>query len=822
MIKFKHIRSRIAFTLLTVVVGIQLAALIPLKYALFKHANQLAQEQIDVGERVFVNLLQLNTQNLKQATQVLAADFGFREAVATNDAETIESALENYQGRIHAQIAFFISQDENLVIGTAGNERAMDDSSGRQLDHQLNVQSLKSLESGKLKFEIIAGKPYQLITVPVKAPDTIGWIVMGFAVDGRLAQQIKQLTHLDVAFVQKLPKQDWQLVSGTAAPAISNLLVKNVAQITQKRLSLQQVELNEQHYHIKLRSLLETPDSVLMVVLQGSVEPFIQDLDMLFKSMIILTLIGVCILASLIWVVSRKTTEPLAELVKNADNIAMGDYANQIQVNSEDEVGLLANALNSMREAILQRSLRIQRLAFNDELTGLSNRLAFTQSVHQAMQSHALQQHKLAVLVINIHRFKPINQSLGRDFGDDLLRHVGQVLKQPLTSSHDKVARLDADEFAVLLQHADQAVATRYADALQHVFEQPVTVQGQAIDVRVGIGIAVYPEHGSNEEALLNHAETALQESKQRKVPWIVYNTALEIDQSETLTLISDLKLAIQQNHLLLYIQPKIDVKTRRAVGGEALIRWVHPERGMIFPDQFIPFAEQTGIISELTFWMLERACQVLAEMRKQGLQMTLAVNLSARDLNNMQLPEHIAQLLANHGLDAKSLKLEITESSLMQDPERAELVLRKLSAMGLYLAIDDFGTGYSSLAYLRQLPVRELKIDRSFVMFMDKNASDASIVKSTIDLAHNLGLSVVAEGIENEGVLQQLAQLGCNEGQGYFIGKPMPEKDFSVWLQRWEGQNEIDLNIGDDLSYVLSPDELTPLMDPYKLDHLN
>lgn len=818
MIQFKHIRSRIAFTFLTVVVAIQLAGLIPLKYALDKHANQLAEEQINVGERVFVSLLQHNTQSLKQATQVLAADFAFREAVATNDAETIESALESYQGRIHAQVAYYISNHDDLVIGTADNQTALFGPNAKADA----MQSIVDNQSGMLKFDIVDGKPYQLITVPVKAPDVIGWIVMGFAVDGRLASQIKQLTHLDVAFVQKTPQHDWQLISGTADPTLSNLLVKTVADVYRQKMSLHRVDFNDKSYHLKIRSLHQAGDEALLVVLQGSVEPFIQDLSLLFKSMIVLTLVGVCILAALIWYVSRKTTEPIAALVKEADYIAMGDYDKEIQVNSIDEIGHLAKALNSMREAVLQRTLRIQRLAFNDELTGLSNRLAFIQGVHQALLAHAESKQKLSVIVINIHRFKPINQTLGRDFGDDLLRHVGQVLKQNVFSEHDMVARLDADEFAVLLQHTDQAQATRYADKLLHVFEQPVSVQGQAIDVRTGIGISLYPDHGMNEEALLNHAETALQESKAKKSPWIVYNTALEIDQSETLTLISDLKEAIQQDQLMLYIQPKVDVKTRRALGGEALIRWVHPEKGMIFPDQFIPFAEQTGIISDITNWMLLRACQVLAGFRKQGLHITLAVNLSTRDLNNMELPEQIAHLLTSHGLDSKALKLEITEGSLMQDPERAELVVKKLAAMGLHLAIDDFGTGYSSLAYLRQLPVQELKIDRSFVMFMDKNSGDASIVKSTIDLAHNLGLIVVAEGIENEFVLNQLARLGCNEGQGYFIGKPMPEKDFSVWLQRWEGQNEIDIDIGDDLSYAINPLDVDVQKDPFKLDNLN
>lgn len=798
MIQFKHIRSRIAFTFLTVVVAIQLAGLIPLKYALNKHANELAEEQINVGERVFVNLLQHNTQSLKQATQVLAADFGFRDAVASNDAETIKSALESYQGRIHAQIAYYISNSEELVIGTVDGKfqnNARDDFR----------QAILQNQNGTLKFDIVDGKPYQLITVPVKAPDVIGWIVMGFAVDSRLADQIKQLTHLDVTFLQKTGQQSWQLVSGTGSSHLSNVLVKTISDVYHQKLSVHKVDLQGRIYHLKIRSLHETKDEVLLVVLQGSVAPFTRDLNTLFQSMIVLTFVGVLIFAALIWYVSRKITEPIGELVKNADEIAMGDYEKEIHINSTDEVGYLGKALNSMREAVLQRTLRIQRLAFNDELTGLSNRLAFIQGLQQAIMRHTDAQ-KFSVLVINIHRFKPINKTLGRDFGDDLLRHVGQVLKEHSLSPEDVVARLDADEFAVLLQQADQAKATQYADKINRIFDTPVNVQGQAIDVRIAMGIALYPDHGVNEEALLNHAETALHESKIKKANWIVYNTALEIDQSETLTLISDLKEAIQKDQLLLYIQPKIDVKTRKTLGGEALIRWVHPEKGMIFPDQFIPFAEQTGIISELTNWMLLRACQVLADYRSQGLHLSIAVNLSTRDLNNMELPEQIDALLKTYRLDAKALKLEITEGSLMQDPERAETVVRKLANMGLHLAIDDFGTGYSSLAYLRQLPVQELKIDRSFVMFMDKNAGDASIVKSTIDLAHNLGLTVVAEGIENEDVLGQLSKLGCDEGQGYFIGKPMPEKDFSIWLERWEGQNDIDIDIGDDISFSVNP----------------
>lgn len=800
MIKFKHIRSRIAFTFIAVMVVVQLAALVPLKYALVRHASQLADHQVNAGERVFVNQLQHNTQNLKQAAQLLVTEDAFRDAVSSRDANLIQSVLATCQARMRAQIAYYLSPDDSLVASSGNAD------SGQEVQ-----QAILQNRNGTLKFDIVDGKPYQLITVPVKVPEAAGWLVMGFAVDGRLADQMKQLTQLDVTVLQKMPQHDWQLVSSTASSQVANILVKTVADVYRQPLSLHKVDLAGQAYHLKIRTLHESKDQVLLVVLQASVTPFVQDLNAWFQNMLMLAFASVLLFAGLAWYVSRQTTRPLAALVKSADDMAMGHYEKEIAVESSDEVGYLGKALNSMRAAVLQRSLSVQQLVFRDELTGLANRQALMQALQQVIARHADAKEKFGLVVINIQRFKSINNMLGRQFGDELLRHVGQVLQANTLSPQDMVARLDADAFAILLPQADQAKATRYAENIQHMFEEPVQVQGQVMHVSIAMGIALYPEHDADAGALLHHAETALQAAKAKQATWIVYNTALELDQSDTLVLIADLKQAIQQNQLLLYIQPKIDVTTRKTRGGEALIRWVHPEKGMLLPDQFIPLAEQTGLISEITDWMLRRACEVVADYRRQGLRINLAVNLSARDLNNMALPDQIVALLTEYALDTTALSLEMTEDSLMQAPERAAAVIGKLAALGLPLAIDDFGTGYSSLAYLKQLPVQALKIDRSFVMFMDKNADHASIVKATIDLAHHLGLNVVAEGIESEEVLARLARLGCDEGQGYFIGKPMPEKDFSIWLERWEGQNEIDIDIGDDLSFAVNPLDTLP-----------
>ena len=797
MIKFKHLRSRIAFTFIGVMVAMQLAALIPLKYALDRHASQLAGQQINAGERGFVNQLQHNTQNLKQAAQLLVGEEAFRDAIHSRDTDIIQSVLATCQTRMRAQIAYYLGTDDGLVV--TGRYDNTDIS-------QAIIQKILQNPGGTLKFDIVDGKPYQLIAVPVNDMDAAGWLVMGFVMDDRLTTQLKQLTGLDVTILQKIPQHDWQLVSSTVSSQLANILMKTVADVYSQHLSLQKVDLAGQAYQLKIRTLHERQDQALLVVLQASVTPLMQALQRWFQGMLVLAGIGVLLFVVLAWYVSRQTTRPLAALTGHVNDIALGDYEKEIAVDSSDEVGYLGKALDNMRAAVLQRSLDVQQLVFKDALTGLANRLALMQALQQAITQHADEQEKFSLLVLNIHRFKQVNNMLGRKLGDDLLRHVGQVLQDNALSAQTMVARLDADEFAVLLPQADQARATSYAENIQRIFEGPVQVQEQTMEIPVAMGIALYPEHEVHAEALLSHAETALYEAKSKQVAWIVYNTALELDQAETLALIADLKQAIQQNQLLLYIQPRIDLTTRKTLGAEALIRWVHPEKGMLLPDQFIPFAEQTGLICEMTDWVLRRACEILATLRQRGLRISLSVNLSARDLNNMALPDQIAALLTEHALDAAALSLEITESSWMQAAGQATTVIRKLAEMGVQLAIDDFGIGHSSLAYLKQLPVQTLKIDRSFVMYMDKHADHASIVKASIELAHTFGLNVVAEGIENEEVLARLTRLGCDEGQGYFIGKPMPEKDFSIWLERWEGQSEIDIDIGDDLSFAANP----------------
>jgi predicted signal transduction protein with EAL and GGDEF domain len=350
----------------------------------------------------------------------------------------------------------------------------------------------------------------------------------------------------------------------------------------------------------------------------------------------------------------------------------------------------------------------------------------------------------------------------------------------------DLVARLGGDEFAVLLRNGDADLARSVAERIGAAFDAPLTLEEHTIDMGAGIGMACWPQHASDADTLLSRAEVAMYAAKRRTQGPLMYDASIDASSSQTLSLLTELRRAVEQNELRLFLQPKLLLDNSRVGGAETLVRWIHPSRGLVPPMEFIPFAEQTGFIRTLTIWVFEEAARHWLMLQAQGMSLTLSVNLSTRDLLDPDLPQKFDALLVKHRVPAEAFCLEITESAIMDDPQRALGTLNRLSALGFRLSIDDFGTGYSSLAYLKRLPVDELKIDKSFVMNMVEDLDDAKIVRSTIDLAHNLGLSVVAEGVENSKVWDALRELSCDEAQGYHMGKPMPAPEFSAWSAAW------------------------------------
>jgi len=436
------------------------------------------------------------------------------------------------------------------------------------------------------------------------------------------------------------------------------------------------------------------------------------------------------------------------------------------------------------REELARRADENRRLAMHDHLTGLPNRLLFQDRATQAIAAAVRDGTGVGVMILDLHRFKEVNDTLGHDRGDELLQQLGSRLQGALRAA-DTVARLGGDEFGILIaglssEPEAQEVARKLTGALDASFELA------ELEIALGgsIGIARYPEDGAEPETLLRHAEVAMYVAKAARDPFQLYAAEQDTYSTDRLALVAALRRAIDEGELSLAFQPKVDLERSAVVGMEALARWEHPTRGPVFPDTFIPIAEHSGLIRRLTSYVLRVAIQQLAEWRATGLDLPVSVNLSVRDLLDPSIVTRIQELLAASDVPADRLFLEITESSMMDQPERALATLGALADIGVGLSIDDFGTGYSSLAYLQRLPVRELKIDRSFVMHIMTSRGDAEIVRSTIDLGHNLGLSIVAEGVEDEAAMAFLIEVGCDVAQGYYIAKPMRAADVPSWVR--------------------------------------
>src|SRR3569623_842135 len=432
-----------------------------------------------------------------------------------------------------------------------------------------------------------------------------------------------------------------------------------------------------------------------------------------------------------------------------------------------------------------EQTAAIEYQPLHDALTDLPIRSLLSDRLHQGILSAARQQGPLALIIMDLDHFKEINDTLGHHNGDLILQQVSSRVRHVLRES-DTVARLGGDEFAVLLPNADLVDATRIAKKLLSVLDQPFELEGQSFHVGASLGIARFPDHGRDGTALMKRADVAMYEAKRGKTGCSVYDPAKDQHSLRNLSLMGELKSAIEEDQLVLYYQPKVNMQTGRVSGVEALVRWQHPEHGLMYPDDFIPLAEQAGLIKQVTLWVLQRALALNNEWTEIGVDLSMAVNLSARNLQDNTFPDEVGEVLRGcQSSQLTRLRFEITETAMMADPARAAEILNALGAMGIRLSIDDFGTGYSSLAYLKQLPVAELKIDKSFVSGMSLDENDATIVRSTIDLAHNIGLRVVAEGVENKRTYEMLGELGCDAVQGYYISRPVAPQELLRWLQQ-------------------------------------
>ena len=481
--------------------------------------------------------------------------------------------------------------------------------------------------------------------------------------------------------------------------------------------------------------------------------------------------------------IDRSVLRPIAGIAESLSTRGEESLAG-LDKRSSREIHRLITAFNVMRNQVHQRQMALEHQTLHDALTGLPNRVLMQDRLEQAIQLMKRNNGSMALLLLDLDRFKEVNDSLGHQVGDELLQQVGQRLEALLRHS-DTVARLGGDEFAIVAPNTDNRQAAQFAEKIARAIKDVFQVGKQNLYVGVSIGVAVYPHHGTDAGTLIRHADIAMYSAKRNNLDYSVYELTRDKRRVDKLALVGDLHDELKNTeNLQLYYQPLIDLVSHEVVAVEALLRWSHPQLGSVSPDQIIKMAEHTGLIASLTQWVIDTTLSETSHLRQAGKRLGVAVNLSAWNMQDPELPTTIARILEKHAVPGRQLTLEITESAMMSDPVRARKILMQLGKMGLNLAVDDFGMGFSSLGYLKMLPVNELKIDKSFVTNMRGDKNDAIIVHSIIELAHNLGLRVTAEGVENQQTLSQLQQRKCDMAQGFHISPPLPADALQQWLQ--------------------------------------
>ena len=743
------LRTRIAVTFLLLLAAVLAAALGAVLATNRDSAGREVQRQLDVGSLVFSRLLESNRRQLTQAAQAVAADYGFREAVAARDTDTLASALENSGGRIGAAMVVLTSLSGKVIAASGTRLTA---------GAPFPIMSLQENAADSAVTMIVdKGRIYQLVTVAVRSPLPVAWIAMGFELDDKAAHELADITGLAVTLSVNTGGRSTNVISTFPEGSLPT------TDVVTRRIEISKVG-----------------DTEIVAVLSRSLADARAPFARLTKVLFIIGGVSLFAFALAAFWLARNITRPLQDLTEAVDQMRAGTYDGENHVQRGDELGVLAKGLQLMQTAVQTRDQSIRRLAYEDTLTGLMNRTAFGAALGDALRAE--RGGPIGVVVIDLHRFRRINEHLGYSVGDAvLIKIAARICAVPSVNS--AVARLAADQFAAFTRLGDRAGLHAWGTSLLLALAEPVIVEAQPIDISATLGLALSGGAASADE-LMRCADLALASARREKRAMAIYVEALKPAARDQLSLLGELRHAVEHDELRLFFQPKIEMSTGRVAGAEVLLRWQHPTRGLLGPADFIPFAEQTGFIRWLTRWTLDHSMAQAAQWQRDGRALNLAVNISAEDIGDSRFDSRVASLLSRNQLPPSLLTLELTESGFIEDPNRALHMLDAIAALGVSLSIDDFGTGYSSLSHLARMPVHEMKIDRSFIQNLETDPEFATVVRSAIDMAHGLGLKVVAEGIETAAAGKRLGEFGCDIAQGYFYAKPMCLESFETWLE--------------------------------------
>ncbi|KWS25434.1 putative bifunctional diguanylate cyclase/phosphodiesterase [Pseudomonas syringae] len=783
--KFKaSFQARIAGVLIVLLLIVVSAVYLAVKVATGDAVRTQAQAQLEVGSRVFERLIDLRGKRLRDTVQLVAADFGFRDAVASADSSTIRSVLLNHGKRINASDMFLLGMDGVVIASTVPKVPE-----GSRFVYD---QALRNAKRAGQSVLIVpgGGDPHLLVEATVLAPLPIGRVVMGFTIDSDIAEELRSLSGLEVSFLTVEDGKTGDLISTQPAALHAGLIELMRSSSEGQMLLTEQSNLNFLSQTLMLANTSNGGDGQVIALLQSPLDkayqafaPLNQKIFWISMAALVASLIGTLALA-------RSVSLPVRALATAAKRIGDGDYKTPVALVRSDELGMLADAINTMQQGIAVREGQLAHNALHDNLTGLPNRALVMERLGSSIAAHR----GVALLSLSIENLATISESVSAEGVDQLLRQAGQRLQGNLRAG-DTVALLGANEFLLLLDNTSSAGAVGMADAVQRLLSEPQRIDNHELELECCIGITVYPEHGDSAQELLSRAAIARKDATFLPGRLQIYQDGRDLAHQRQITLIRDLRKAAQNGELSLHYQPKLDIRQGYVRQAEALLRWAHPQFGSVSPAEFIVLAERTGSIYLLTNWVIEEAMRQLAVWRQRGLVLQVSVNISADDLLGDDLVGYVVKLLKQYAVPAEQLLFEITESAIMSEPEKALIVLHRLRDCGISLSIDDFGTGYSSLAHLKRLPVQELKIDQSFVRNLDETSEDAVIVRSTIEMSHNLGLKVVAEGVEYQHSLDLLRRWHCDTAQGYLISRPLTASAFEAWIATYQASPGLMVN---------------------------
>lgn len=733
--------------------------------------NRQATLLLNQTERTFDRVFDDFDDRMIRRSQRLATQ------LKVTDLAVLRQQLEEVQQSRNAPFIVYYDDQQQVLVGDA------------QINQLLQpvwstVWSQARLDGAAITHAALLDQLYAVVVVSAMQLDgTEGWLSIAYPLDDAVAIDLQERIGMDVSLLLQ-PTAQARVVVASSLPMALRVDLLSVP------LQAQQIQLANIAYQSRMMALPNSEMSFpasqrVAVLLQYPSSRVFAPLYDLIKIMLVLALLSFLLIGLASLVIARMVTRPLHDLVSAAQQIQHGDYQQKIVPPNTLELAELAQSLTHMQVAIHERELRVLALAEKDALTGVYNRVGFLRRVESLLS----QQRPMTAILINIDRFQQINDTLGHPFGDQVLIAFADQLVELLAAVPDAVlARFGGDEFAVLVP-MNQPDWELLVDRMQREFELPLHVTDRQLDVRATLGLSHCPLHAKNAVDLMCCADEAMYIAKEERIGCRIYNPERQRFRTEHLSLLGELKTALVSQQLLLYFQPKICLQPQSHQGqpvlhqAEALIRWQHPDRGFIPPSEFIPFAEQTNDIRDLTRWVIAQGCMDAAKLGKQGHAVRVSVNISVRDLLDSQFYLYVRECLAEAKIPPSLLCLEITESGAMEEAPAVSENLNHLKLMGVALAIDDYGTGYSSLSYVRKLPVSELKIDQSFIKHMVDSPTDMMIVRSTIELAHSLGFSVVAEGVETQQISQLLSDFGCDLAQGYFYARPLPFTEYATWL---------------------------------------